>query len=73
MSSYVSPLLFRFNKINGRGYILYGELTEALAEGTSSPLGPPDFEGTYFLHSSLPSATGVGCQGPIFFAHSPSC
>lgn len=61
MSSYVSPLLFRFNKINGRGNILYGKLTEALAGGTSSlyystssPLGLPDLESTHFLHSSLP-------------------
>lgn len=77
MSSYVSPLLSG-TVINGRGNILYGELTEAPGEGisylyysVSSPLGPPDLKGTYFLHFSLPLAIGVECQSPTFFPHPP--
>lgn len=78
MNNYVPALLSGFNTINGRGDKLYEELTKALLEGIShlyygsfSPLGPPDFGGSYFLHLSLPLATGVGCQSPIFSPHPP--
>lgn len=37
----------------------------SLYYGASSPLGPPELGGTYFLHLSLPLATGGGCQSLI--------
>lgn len=74
----MSPQLSGFNEINARGNILHGELTEAPVEGiskvyygASSRRRLPDLEGAYFLHLSLPPATRVGCQSPIFFPHPP--
>lgn len=63
MSSYVTPLLYRCNVMNGRADISHGGTKEGISNLyyiASSPHGPPDLEGAQFFHLSLLLATGVG-------------
>lgn len=74
----MSPQLSGCNMMSGRGSTLHGELTEAPAEGGSKVYYGasawrrlPDLKSAYFLHLSLPPATRVGCQSPVFLPHPP--